>query len=248
MGYVFDFNDAIAYQKWLNHPANIFSANMESRLIIDMLKPLPNRSIIDIGCGSGWSLVKFIEMGLQVSGIDPSPYMLDIASKNVKNHAELYRGYAESLPFEDNAFHYACLITTLEFVNDPFKSLQEAFRVAKDRVFIGVLNRYAFKGIERRIKGMFTETIYNHAHFFSIWELKHMIRLILGDVPVSWGTVCQFPFASGKIVSKIEQLSLVQKCPFGAFVGLVVTPVPRFKTRPLAITGRARRTTDPAVI
>ena len=248
MGYVFDFNDAVAYQKWLDNPANRFSANLESRLMIDMLKPLPNRSIIDIGCGSGWSLVKFIAMGLEVSGIDPSPYMLDIALENVNSHAELYRGHAESLPFDDNSFHYACLITTLEFVDDPLKSLQEAFRVAKDRVFIGVLNRYAFKSIKRRIKGLFTETIYNHANFFSIWELKNMIRLILGDVPVSWGTVCQFPFVSGKIISKIEQMPLVQKCPFGTFVGLVVTPVPRFTTRPLPIICRTRRTTDPAAI
>lgn len=248
MGYVFDFNDAIAYRKWIKKPANSFSANLESRLIIDMLKPIPGRSILDIGCGSGLGLIKFISKGLQATGIDPSPYMLDIALENVKNRAELYRGYAESLPFEDNAFNYACLITTLEFVDDPLKSLQEAFRVAKDRVFIGVLNRYAFKGIERRIKGIFSKTIYNKAHFFSIWELKNMIRSILGDVPVFWGTVCQFPYASGKIISKIEQLSLIQRCPFGAFVGIVVIPVPRFTTRPLPISRSAKQRTNPVTI
>jgi len=75
-----------------------------------------------------------------------------------------------------------------------------------------------------------------------------MIRVILGDVPVFWGTVCQFPYVSGKIISKIEQLSLVQRCPFGAFVGLVVTPVPRFKTSPLPITHHAKRRTNPVAI
>jgi SAM-dependent methyltransferase len=240
MGHVFDFNEAVAYEQWLNKPHTQKAFELETQLLRNMLQPMNGETILDIGCGTGACLGAFLEMGLQVTGLDPSTYMLDIALHKIGNRADLYRGYGEDLPFDDNSFSYASLITTLEFVDNPVKSLQEAFRVAKDRVFIGVLNRYAIKGIERRVKGIFTPTIFNHAKFFSVWELKQIIRDILGNTPVSWRTVCQLPAHSGKFVNSLEKSKIIQRCPFGAFVGIVVTLVPRFKTRPLTMRYQAK--------
>ncbi len=240
MGYVFDFKDAIAYEQWFKKPESQIAFGLETQLMRTLLQPVRGESVLDIGCGTGAGLLALLEMGLLVTGLDPSNYMLDIASQNVANRADLYRGYAEDLPFDDNSFNYACLFTTLEFVDDPLKALEEAFRVAKDRVFIGVLNRYAIKGIQRRVKGIFTPTIFNHARFFSVWEVKQSIRGILGNTPVSWRTVCQLPANSGNFVNSLEQSKIIQRCPFGAFVGIVVTLVPRFKTRPLTMRYQAK--------
>ncbi len=244
MGYIFDFNDAVNYDQWYDKPQNRLAADLEFRLMLDMLKPMDGDSLLDIGCGTGASLLPFLDRGLQITGIDPSQYMLDIAFKKVGHRVDLHRGFAEDLPFDDNSFNYACFITTLEFVEDPKKAIEEACRVAKDRIFIGVLNRYALKGIQLRLKGIFTKSIYNRAQFFSIWELKKIIRAILGDVPISWRTVYQFLSASGEITSSIERSSLVQRCPFGAFAGIVFAPVPRYTTRPLSITCQAKPTTN----
>jgi ubiquinone/menaquinone biosynthesis C-methylase UbiE len=240
MGHVFDFKDAIAYEQWLQKSQTKVALALETRLMHTLLQPMRGESVLDIGCGTGASLTAFLEMELLVTGLDPSTYMLDIASRNVGNRADLYRGYAEDLPFDDNSFNYTCLFTTLEFVDDPQKALEEACRVTKDRIFIGVLNRYALKGIQRRVKGMFTSTIYNHAQFFSVWELKQRIRKIVGHTPISWRTVCQLPSQSGKIATSLEQVKIIQRCPFGAFAGMVVTLVPKFRTRPLTIRYQAR--------
>ncbi len=174
MGHVFDFQDATRYNEWFLKRRNRFAADLESRLMLGMLDPFAGESALDIGCGTGASIEPLLEKGLDVTGIDPSPYMLDILAQNQGERVSLYRGYAEDLPFDDNSFNHACLFTTLEFVEDPSKALEEAFRVAKDRVFIGFLNRYALKGIGRRVKGIFTPTIYNQATFFSVWEIKSM--------------------------------------------------------------------------
>jgi len=246
MGYVFNFHDAIAYEQWFDKPPNRFFFDLEKHLMLDMLKPVRGDSVIDIGCGIGANLLSFVEMGLQATGLDPSPYMLDIAANNLGNRADLHRGFAEDLPFDDNSFNYACLVTTLEFVEDPQKAFEEACRITKDKIFIGVLNRYAIKGIQRRIKGIFVKTVYNRAKFFSVWELKQIIRTVLGDVPISWRTICQLPMAQGKIASAIERSSLIQRCPFGAFAGMVVTLIPRYKTRTLPLRYNVKRTTDTA--
>ena len=246
MGYVFDFKDAIAYEQWFKRPESKIAFELEIRLMQSMLEPARGDSVLDIGCGTGACLGAFLDMELAVTGLDPSTYMLDIASQKVTHRVDLYKGYAEDLPFDDNSFHYACLFTTLEFVDDPQKALEEACRVAKDKVFIGVLNRYAIKSIQRRVKGIFTPSIYNHAQFFSVWEIKQKLRRILGNTPISWRTVCQLPSQSGKIASSLEQSKIIQRCPFGAFAGMVVTLIPRFKTRPLTMRYQTRNTSGAA--
>jgi SAM-dependent methyltransferase len=242
MGYVFSFKDALAYERWAKEPENRAALELEFRLMRELLDPRKGETVVDIGCGIGLSLEALLDMGLRVTGLDPSNDMLDVAIRKVGNRVDFYRGYAEDLPFDDNSFNYGCLFTTLEFVDEPLKALEEAFRVAKDQVFIGVLNRYAIKGIQMRVKGMFNETFYNHAQFFSVWELKQMIRSLLGAVPITWRTVCQLPTTSGGYVESLEQSKIAQRCPFGAFVGIVVTLVPRFRTRAVTLRYRPKQT------
>lgn len=119
MGYIFDFNDAAAYDQWLSKDGNQRIVDLENRLLVEMLHPRFGERLLDIGCGGGASLMPFIGKGIQLTGVDPSPYMLDIARKKVGHRVDLHRAYAEDLPFEDNSFEFATLCLTLEFVDDP---------------------------------------------------------------------------------------------------------------------------------
>ncbi|TWI72465.1 ubiquinone/menaquinone biosynthesis C-methylase UbiE [Desulfobotulus alkaliphilus] len=235
MGHVFDQKDSEAYLKWRQSEKGLLSTTLETRLFFDLLCPAPEDSILDIGCGYGEILDACISRGLDCTGLEPSPFMLDLALERLGNRAGLFRGYAEDLPFDDNSFNHACLFTTLEFVADPKKSLEEAFRVAKDRVFIGVLNRYAIKGVQRRIQGFFGKGIYAKARFFSLWELKTMVRDLVGEVPVTWRSICLFPDTPGTMSFSPDTWPLARRMPFGTFVGMVVTLKPRFRVRPLAL-------------
>ncbi len=244
MGYIFDFNDANRCNQWFKKPHHSDIVEMEHRLLLNMLSPLRGKAVLDIGCGTGKTLEYLLYHGLEITGIEPSPYMLDIAAKNLGHRADLHRGKAESLPFDDNTFNYSSMIIVLEFVDDPWKALEEAFRVTRDRTFIGILNPYTINGMKLYIKKMFTETLYKHARFFSIWEIKKMIRELLGEVPVSWRSIHAFPPATGEIGKKIAYLNLAQRSPFGAFVGIAVTLRPRFRTRPLELKSCSKGTTE----
>lgn len=242
MGYVFDFKSAREYDYWYRKPCNRFVAQLEEQLIVRLLGPVRGERLLDIGCGTGRHLKMFSDMGLDITGLDASPHMLELAKKRLGPNAALHQGLAEDLPFEDNAFNVATLITTLEFVEDMQAAIEEACRVAKDRIFLGVLNRYAVKGIERRVKGIFSETMYNRARFFSVWELTRQVRQILGKTPMKRGTVHQLPASWKKYSQYIERFWLTQKSPFGTFVGMAVILVPRYRTQnlPIKIVGKPK--------
>jgi len=240
MGYVFNFHDAQNYAQSMLEERNRCKVALESRLMLNLLRSAAGESVLDIGCGTGASIEPLLKSGLDVTGVDPSPYMLDIASQKLGPKVDLYRGFGEDLPFDDNSFNHASFFTSLEFVDDPARAIEEACRVAKDKVFIGFLNSYALKGIQRRLKGIFTTSIFNKARFFSVWELKALVRSMAGPVPVEWRTVLQLTNASGKLTQAFESSEFVQRFPFGAFAGLVVTLVPRFRTRPLSMRHRSK--------
>ena len=247
MGYVFDFNATRAYDAWCRRPQNKAAIERELQLMMDLLAPMPGRSALDIGCGTGIGLRALSDSGLQVTGIDPSTYMLDLSIHSLGNKADLHRGMAEDLPFEDNEFHYACIVKTLEFVEDLEKSIQEACRVTKDRLFIGIINRYALSGKSSWPKTGALPAQFENARFFSLWELKKVLRGFLGDVPIAWQALWSSPAVSAKITEKIIGATWLKQIPFGMYIGLVVSLHPRFKTRPLSITCTAKHGTGALV-
>jgi len=242
MGYVFDFHSTADYEKWFNRSTNLFASDLQNQLMIDLLKPHRNETVLGIGCGTGASLKPFLDIGLQTTAIDPSPYMLDMKRNTLGHRVDLHRGFAEDLPFEDNSFTYTCLINCLEFTENPEKAIEEACRTAKDKMYLGVFNKYAVKNMQRRVHGVFFSTFFNRARFFGIWELKRIIRQLLGNVPISWKTVCQFPSAAGRVSQRLEKSKLIQHCPMGEYMGIVVTLVPRFRTRPIPIKYKSKPT------
>lgn len=235
MGYVFDFKDAQQYERWFDGKKNSYCFDLEMDLMLKMLTPTAGESILDIGCGSGRTLEPLMDLGLELTGIDPSPYMLDLADERLGHRADLYRAYAENLPFEDNTFTYSFFFTSLEFTEMPAKAIEEACRVTKDKVFIGVLNSYAPLNVIRRIKGFFVKNIHAQARYFSIFALRRITFDILGDVPIAWKTTLQFPFSCSRLCHFMERRSFIQKSPFGTIIGMTIVPIPKFTTRPLSL-------------
>jgi len=235
MGHIFTYQDAIAYERFLCEPSQRMAVDIQNRLMMDMLEPVPGHHVLGIGCGTGASLSLFPEKGIQITGLDPSSYMIDIAAKNLGSRIDLHRGSAEDLPFDDNSFNYACMVASLEYVEDPQAAIAEACRVAKDRLFLGVMNRYAIKGVSLKSKGMMDDAIHARARLFSIWELIGIIRSLSGDVPISWRTIGMAPKGFGMISRRIRRSGFSRWYPFGAFIGIVVTLMPRFRTRPLSM-------------
>jgi len=99
----------------------------------------PGDKILDIGCGKGYLLHEFTQAvpGVEVSGLDISPYAIENAKEEVKPF--LKEGHAKSLPYEDNSFDVVVSLGALHNLKlfELFNAVKEISRVAKsDRNYI----------------------------------------------------------------------------------------------------------------
>src|SRR5690625_3918308 len=88
-------------------------------------------SVLDIGCGSGYGTYKLKELGYDVTGIDISEKMVQLAKNHLGNDVPLYVGSVDELPFDDEAFDHALLINVIEWTEHPIDALLEIKRTLK---------------------------------------------------------------------------------------------------------------------
>ncbi len=96
--------------------------------------PLPDKTVLDVGCGGGFLAEKFAEDGYAVTGIDPATRSIEAARKHAAdNNLEIdYRvGKGEALPFPDGSFDIVACCDVLEHVDDLGRVINEAARTLK---------------------------------------------------------------------------------------------------------------------
>jgi SAM-dependent methyltransferase len=219
VGYVFQFEDALHYNEWFSSEPGRTAASIEKDLLQRLWSPITCQTVLEVGCGTGIFLEWFADKGHQVTGLDPSPYMLNVARHRLPQRIALDRGYAEDLPYEDNAFDTVALITALEFVNDPGRAIEEALRVARSHVLLGTLNKYSIATLQHCLRRLWKPSVYSHARFFSVFQLGQMIsRAFNGPVPVRWQTCLFLPLTTLRYLKFLERSSLLHWLPFGHFI------------------------------
>ncbi len=220
---LFDQDMARRYDAWFMSPMGRHVEEVENQLILDLVRPQTGESLLDVGCGTGNHLLLFKQLGLDVSGIDPSEPMLEVAREKLGGAVELRVASAEDLPFDDNSFDIVTLISSMEFAQ-PFHALSEAVRVARSRVFVGVLNSFSANGVQRRMESLLRPTVYRHARFYNIWELQSLVHKVVGMCRVQWGSVLWLPLKFHSLDRSLARWMPRLRNPLGAFLGMRIEP------------------------
>jgi SAM-dependent methyltransferase len=212
----FDEEIARAYDEWLQSPTGYCVDRRKKHLIADLLVPHSGETLLDVGCRTGHYLLFFRRKGCDVAGIDSSSVMLKIAEKKLGKRVEFYEGCSEDLPFSDNEFDIVT-ITSLGCANNPLRTLQEAIRVCRGRLFLGVFNRYSLAASKWH---SFRSQIAGPSSLLSIDALFSMMRAVHTGEAVRWGGVISFPLGWYPFAAGVEEKLPVMKNPFGAFLGM----------------------------
>ncbi len=93
--------------------------------------------LLDAGCGAGMALRLAADLGAEVSGMDASAALLEVARGRLPD-ARLELGDLERLPFDDNAFDVVTGFNSFQYAADPVAALKEARRVTNPggKVFV----------------------------------------------------------------------------------------------------------------
>lgn len=181
---------------------------------------------LEIGVGTG----RFAgPLGVPI-GLDPSDAMLSHA---VARGIETVKGIAEAMPFPDESFDYALIVTTVCFVDSPDKMIAEAHRVLRPdgKLVIGLIDRESGLGqtyLEHQAESLF----YREAVLYSAAEVGELLRAG-GFVARAWGQTLFRPLAE---ITEIEPVR--PGTGKGAFV--VVTADRVAHESSIASAGKAR--------
>ena len=102
------------------------------KTFFSVLKPLKVSSILDVGCGEGFTLKKLEEhkIGKKNEGIDNSATAIKLGHKIYPN-LKLAEGDIYNLKYADSSFDMLICTEVLEHLDDPEKAVLEMKRVTK---------------------------------------------------------------------------------------------------------------------
>lgn len=160
---LFDEN-AQEYDEWFDRNPAVFESELTA---LKELMPKEGKGL-EIGAGTG----RFsFPLGV-ITVVEPSSSMAAIARKR---GLTVHEAFAEALPFKDDSFDFALLITVLCFVKDPLKALQETNRVLKPGglAVTAFINRESALGKSYLTSG---SKYYRFAHLHSAGEMMELLE------------------------------------------------------------------------
>lgn len=150
---------------------------------------IPNSSFLDVGCGSGYNLIKAQEeFECKVVGIDPAPGKHGVGRNTKQNFSKfkVYKGYCENLPFKPNSFDVIFCSHVLEHVKDEHLSLNELRRVLKPNGTLIIGMPTAFMALQRYFLEILFESHIKFLFLFkAIFKKEFFSRFLVVFIPIS---------------------------------------------------------------
>ncbi len=189
--------DALArqYDGWFQTPRGALVLDLERDLFLTLAHPRPGETALDVGCGTGNFVLPLLQRGLQVTGVDISAEMLEVArSKLLPRYprVRLLEASVLDLPWPAGTFPLVFSVSCLEGVDDPEQGVGEMWRVTAPggRLVLGVLNRDSPWARERLVRE--DQGIWKGQKFYQAPELLALLSRVcrVEENDIAWsGTV-----------------------------------------------------------
>jgi ubiquinone/menaquinone biosynthesis C-methylase UbiE len=150
-----------------------------------VMRELPKGGfLLDLGCGTGLFVQRYVEEGGRAVGLDISPGMVRHGRQRCPESG-FFVGTADVLPFKDATFDALASLLAFSYVPNPEAMLRECFRVLKPggRIAVCTLSRTAFTsivpiayqmgekvGLKKVGVGDFDEHYYTNAEIAELFE------------------------------------------------------------------------------
>jgi SAM-dependent methyltransferase len=129
-----------------------------AEIVVDHLAPRPGEVVLDLGCGTGNAAMIAAGRGARVTGVDPSPRLLEVARATAAAaglDADFILGNAASLPVPDGSVDAIGSVFGVIFAPDPAAAAAEMARVLRPggRIVLSAWLRQGALADQARLRG-----------------------------------------------------------------------------------------------
>jgi ubiquinone/menaquinone biosynthesis C-methylase UbiE len=162
------------------------------RVALEVLPPHPQWQVLDVGCGTGTGLARYLDTGCTVTGVEVSAAMLEKARTRLGDRADLFLTDGGALPFHEASFD---LVTTSMVLHEVpagarVELVTEMARVAKPDGKILVIDfRFGslrgWKGPVLRVLNRAIERLSGHYSGYRSFKSSGGIRGVVAEAGLS---------------------------------------------------------------
>lgn len=153
-------------------------------------------SILDVGCGEGFTLSRFKNNGIgkKLEGIEYLQDAIDLGKKTYPD-IKITKGSIYELPYKDNSFDLVLCTEVLEHLEDPARGLRELARVSKKYLVISVPNEPFFM-FAQFVRGKNWSRFGNDIEHINHWTMFGFPKFIKKNAGSNVKIIARrFPFA-----------------------------------------------------
>ena len=216
---VFD-KEAKDYDSWYNSKLGSFVDKVETTCVFKLFKLRKGKKVLDAGCGTGNFSIKLAKLGCDVTAVDLSNEMLNVARDKACREGldiDFIHMDVHKMDFADNYFDGVLSVTAFEFFKRPQLAFDEILRVLKPKgyLLIGTINRESEWGKMYLSKEVREDSVFRYAELMTVKDLKSLNKDKLVNV-----RECLFvpPYAKQEEISLENEKKLFKDGERGGFI------------------------------
>lgn len=138
----------------------LFRKGMVERFKLTLNECEPNNTILDVGCGSGRISIALAEKGANITGVDYSSQMIELANAYLKKYEEennsklnikfVYSNFVENYNNAEK-FDISLALGVLDYLKNPIPLLLKMKNLTKEKLIISYPAKFTFQMPLRKI-------------------------------------------------------------------------------------------------
>jgi SAM-dependent methyltransferase len=133
-------------------------AETQEQVLASFLSPLPGKTVLDVGTGTGRAAIALARRGAVVTGLDASAEMLAVADRRARDagvSVTFVKGDAHHIEQPSQSFDYVVCLRVLMHTPDWRGSVSELCRIARERIVLdypALVSAAALQAAARRVR------------------------------------------------------------------------------------------------
>ena len=112
------------------HKSRLYNEFLEVPCMIKAVENIKDKKLLDIGCGAGVHIKKYLSKGAKCWGMDISQSMVDMAKQNCPD-VDFKVGSMTKLPYKNSSFDIVTASLSIDYIKDLTPVFKEILRVLK---------------------------------------------------------------------------------------------------------------------